>query len=100
MNEKKKSKVPHIGIITLNAVVHKVMPDGNMHPAAVHNESFSIGITEKTEEDCVELLKQKIKEVKEQWENSEKVTTELSTMTMPLQMEDMSDSDVNDAEKS
>ena len=52
--------VPHLGQITVNAIVYKQSKDGSFHPQAVWHDSFSINLVEDSPEKCIEELKKKI----------------------------------------
>lgn len=58
------SEVPHLGQMTVNAIVYKQLPDGNFHPEAVWHDSFAINFIEESPEACVEKIKKMIEEVK------------------------------------
>jgi hypothetical protein len=60
-------KIPHVAVVTVHAVVHEMMPDGSMHPKAVHTENFMLGVEGKTDKNCIDILKEKLERVKKEW---------------------------------
>ena len=64
MDEDKVESIPHIAIITINAIVNQQLPNGQYHPRAVYNDSFSIAIHGNNKEECLEALKVKLERIK------------------------------------
>lgn len=62
-----QDKIPHIGLVTIQAIVHKQLPKGQFSPEAVFFESFSLGLEGSTKEECVADLKKKLEEIKTKW---------------------------------
>lgn len=58
---------PHVAVVTINAIIHKKMPNGMCHPQAVHTDSFVLVCESQNEQECVEELKARIERIKESW---------------------------------
>lgn len=58
------SAVPHLGQITVNAIVYQQRPDGQYDPKAVWHDSFSINLVEDSPETAIEKIKQLIEVLK------------------------------------
>ncbi len=56
--------IPHLGQITINAIVYKQLPDGQFHPEAVWHDSFAMNFLEDSADECVSKLKKMIEELK------------------------------------
>lgn len=56
--------VPHLGQITVNAIVYQQRPDSQFDPKAVWHDSFSINMVEDTPEKAIEKLKKLIEVLK------------------------------------
>lgn len=56
--------VPHLGQITVNAIVYQQRPDGQFDPKAVWHDSFSINMVEETPEEAIKKLQQLIEVLK------------------------------------
>jgi hypothetical protein len=80
-------KIPHIAIVTVHAVVHETMPDGSMHPKAVHTENFMLGVEGKTDKECVDTLKKNLEKVKEEWNAKPSIDTEDKETPLALETE-------------
>jgi hypothetical protein len=63
-NKDKVESIPHIAIITINAIVNQQLPNGQYHPRAVYNDSFSIAIKGNNEKECLEALKARMRQLK------------------------------------
>lgn len=61
-----EEKLPHIAIITVNAIVNQQLPNGQFHPKAVHSDSFSMKIFADSEEECIHKLKERLELIKDQ----------------------------------
>ena len=58
------AEVPHLGQITVNAIVYQQRSDGQFDPKAVWHDSFSINTVEDTPEKAIEKIKQLIEVLK------------------------------------
>ena len=58
------SEVPHLGQITVNAIVYEQNKDGSFHPKAVWHDGFSINLVADNAEKAIEEIKQKIEGIK------------------------------------
>ena len=67
--------IPHLGQITINAIVYKQTPSGQFDPKAVWHDSFSINLLEESPEKCIEELKRLITEFKDANASRPKPTT-------------------------
>jgi hypothetical protein len=57
-------EVPHLGQVTINAVVYKQMSNGQFHPEAVWHDSFALNFLEEDADKCIAKLKKLIEEMK------------------------------------
>jgi hypothetical protein len=58
------SDVPHLGQITINAVVYKQTPKGDFDPKAIWHDSFAINFQYDSVEKCVEDIKRRLETFK------------------------------------
>lgn len=63
-----EDKIPHVGLVTVQAIVHKQLPNGQFSPESVFFETFSLGLEGSTKEECTAELKKKLEQMKEQWQ--------------------------------
>jgi hypothetical protein len=64
MTSEEIKQLPHLGQITINAIVYKQLPDGNFHPEAVWYDSFAVNFIENSSNDCIEKIKSIIGDLK------------------------------------
>ena len=57
----------YVAIVSVNAIVHKRLPDGMCHPKAVHSDSFALGCEGESAEECITKLGAKLAELKASW---------------------------------
>ena len=62
---KEIKNIPHIAIITVNAIVNQQLPNGHYHPRAVYNDAFSIQIMGNNEQECIDALKTRLERIKD-----------------------------------
>ena len=58
------AEVPHLGQITVNAIVYQQRADGQFDPKAVWHDSFSINLVEDTPEKAINKIKELIEVLK------------------------------------
>lgn len=57
--------IPHLGQITVQAIVMKQMPNGQFSPEAVWNDSFSINLVSESADESIKEIKRLIEVLKE-----------------------------------
>lgn len=60
----KEDTIPHLGQLSVNAIVYKHLPDGQFHPEAVWYDSFQVNFLEDSPDKCIEVVKKMIEEFK------------------------------------
>jgi len=60
-------EVPHMGQMTVNAIVYKQLPDGQFSPQAVWHDAFQVSFVEETPDECIKKIKEIIEELKSKY---------------------------------
>lgn len=56
--------IPHLGQISVHAIVYKQLPDGSFHPESVWFDSFSLNLLESSGKECIDKIKAKLEDLK------------------------------------
>lgn len=62
--EEKPKQNPHMGQITVQAVIYKQRPDGQFSPETVWFDTFKMEFLGKTAEECRQEMDEKVKAIK------------------------------------
>lgn len=65
MSEEDTKPTPHIGLITIQAIVNQQLPNNQYHPRAVYSDSFSIKLYGNSKEECMALLIERLGKLKD-----------------------------------